>query len=67
MKYNKARQAKAANDFVEAIKTIANKPENLDNLEHYLSLHFAEWIEKFTTTPDEIACEMKCFAEMTID
>ena len=39
-KMRKAAQAKAAEDFVNAIKTIANKPENLDNLESYLSYHF---------------------------
>ena len=34
----KEAQAKAAADFVNAIKTISNKPENLDNLESYLSI-----------------------------
>ena len=62
----KEAQAKAAEDFVNAIKTIANKPENLDNLESYLSYHFAEWLEKFANTPEGIAAEMREFAEMEV-
>lgn len=60
----KETQAKAAADFVNAIKTIANKSENLDNLESYLSYHFAEWLEKYANTPDNIAAEMREFAEI---
>ena len=33
-----------AKQFCEAIKTIAEKPENLENLELYLSIHFATWL-----------------------
>lgn len=62
----KAAQAKAAEDFVNAIKTIANKSENLDNLESYLSYHFAEWLERYANTPDNMAAEMLEFAEMEI-
>lgn len=62
----KAAQAKAAEDFVNAIKTIANKPENLDNLESYLSMHFPEWLGKYANTPDNMAAEMREFAEMEI-
>lgn len=62
----KEAQAKAAADFINAIKTIANKPENLDNLELYLSYHFAEWLEKFANTPEDMAAEMREFAEMEI-
>lgn len=62
----KEAQAKAAADFVNAIKTIANKPENLDNLENYLSMHFSEWLEKYANTPEDIAAEMRAFAEMEI-
>lgn len=59
-------QQKAAADFVAAIREIASKPENLDNLESYLSTHFAAWLEKYASTPEEMACEMKEFARMTI-
>ena len=63
----KEAQAKAAADFVNAIKTIANKPENLDNLESYLSYHFAEWLEKYANTPEDIAAEMLEFAELEFE
>ena len=55
-----------AKQFVTAIKTIAEKPENLENLEFYLSRHFATWLEKFANTPEDITCEMREFAEMVI-
>ena len=64
---NKAAQVKAAEDFVNAIKTIANKPENLDNLESYLSYHFAEWLEKYANTPEDMAAEMREFAEIDFE
>ena len=63
----KEAQAKAAADFANAIKTIANKPENLDNLESYLSYHFSEWLEKYANTPEDIAAEMLEFAEMKFE
>lgn len=37
--YTPERVTKAAADFVGAIKLIATKPDNLDNLESYLSHH----------------------------
>ena len=52
--------------FIEAIKTIAGKPENIDNLECYLRNHFDEWLEKYADTPEGLAYEMKDFAEMGI-
>lgn len=55
-----------AHQFVEAIKTIAEKPENLDNLECYLSHHFDVWLEKWADTPEGLTYEMKAFAEMEI-
>ncbi len=55
-----------AAQFAAAIKTIAEKPENLDNLEHYLSYHFAAWLNKFANTPESIAAELQAFAEMDI-
>lgn len=57
---------KAAADFVAAIQEIASKPENLDNLENYLSIHFSTWLEKYASTPEEMSCELKEFARMTI-
>ena len=55
-----------AKEFVNAIKTMAAKPENLDNFECYLSHHFDTWVEKFANTPENIASELKYFAEMKI-
>ena len=55
-----------AKKFVDAIKEIANKPNNLDNLESYLSHHFDVWMEKFADMPEKLVTEMKNFAEMEI-
>lgn len=55
-----------AKQFVAAIKTIAEKPENLENLEIYLSYHFPEWMKKFANTPETLTREMREFAEMII-
>lgn len=52
--------------FCEALRTIAGKPENLDNLESYLSYHFAEWMNKYANTPENITAELKSFADMEI-
>ena len=52
--------------FCEAIKTIATRPENLENFELYLSLHFEKWLERWGNTPENIAAELKHFAEMEI-
>lgn len=55
-----------AKQFITAIKTIAEKPENLENLELYLSRHFPEWMKKFANTPENITAEMREFANMII-
>ena len=55
-----------ASEFIKAIKTIANKPENLENLELYLTHHFPEWLENYARTPGGIVAELKQFAEMEI-
>lgn len=60
------KNEKAAAVFVEAIKTIANKPENLRNLEHYLSIHFDAWLKYHASTPEDITCELREFAEMEL-
>lgn len=57
---------RTATQFISAIKTLAEKPKNLENLEHYLSCHFAEWLEKYANTPETITAELKAFAEMEI-
>ena len=56
----------AARVFCEAIKTIAAKPGNLENLESYLSRHFGAWLKKYANTPEWLAAEMREFANMEI-
>ena len=60
------KHEQTAREFCNALRTIAGKPENLDNLESYLSHHFAEWMNKHANTPENIAAELKLFAEMEI-
>lgn len=55
-----------AKQFIQAIKTISEKPQNLENLESYLSRHFPQWLKKFANTPENITAELKAFAEMDI-
>lgn len=55
-----------AEQFCKAIKTISEKPENLENLELYLSQHFSVWVEKFARTPEDLTFEMTSFAEMEV-
>lgn len=43
---------KLAHELIEAIKTISEKPQNLDNFECYLSHHFDVWMEKYAYDPD---------------
>ena len=52
--------------FVEAIKEMASKPDNLDNFESYLSYHFDVWMGKFANSPEGLTSEVKHFAEMEI-
>ena len=55
-----------AAQFCNAIRELANKPENLQNLESYLEWHFDKWLEKYASTPDCMAAEMSNFAHMDI-
>lgn len=50
--------------FCRAIEKLAQNPENLANLENYLSCHFDVWMEKFANTPAGLATEMKHFSEI---
>ena len=50
--------------FCDAIRTIAEKPENIDNMENYLTYGFAKWLKKYANNPEDFAMEMKMFAEM---
>ena len=55
-----------AAQFCNAIRELANKPEYLQNLESYLEWHFDKWMEKYASTPDDMATEMSNFAQMEI-
>lgn len=55
-----------AGEFIEAIKELASKPENLNNLESYLSYHFETWLRTYGTKPENITKELKHFAEMEV-
>jgi hypothetical protein len=59
MKYEKE-----ATLFIEVIKTLSQKQENLENLESYLSRHFKTWLKRYANTPDGIIYELKAFADM---
>ena len=61
---NTVTDAQAAETFIQAIKTLSEKPENLQNLECYLSRCFTEWLEKYANTPEGIANELKNFSEI---
>ena len=52
--------------FVEAIKTMASKPDNLQNFEWYLERHFDVWMEKWANSPEGLAYEVENFAKMEI-
>ena len=56
--------------FIEAIRTFAEKPDNIENFESYLGYHFEAWLEKFAHTSKEsfesLVSEMKLFAEMEV-
>ena len=53
-----------ADIFTQAIKDLASKPENLENLNSYLCYHFPKWLEKWANTPEGLAEEMKNFANL---
>ena len=57
---------KNADIFTQAIKDLASKPENLENLNSYLSFHFSTWLEKWANTPEGLAEELKAFATMEV-
>lgn len=58
--------SKEAAIFCAAVKKLASKPENLENLENYLSYHFDDWLENFADTPERMAAELFEFAKMGI-
>lgn len=64
--YSPNQTRKAASDFAEAIKRLAENPRNLENPQSYLAQHFPEWLERYANTPEKIAKEMLSFANVEI-
>lgn len=60
---DKSALAKA---FTTAIQTIANKPEQLENMENYLAHHFDVWMEKYASSPEGLVSELQQFADVEI-
>ena len=68
--YRREKNEKLSHEFIEAIRTFAEKPDNIENFESYLGYHFEAGLEKFAHTSKEsfesIVSEMKHFAEMEV-
>lgn len=52
--------------FCDAIRTMAKRPENINNLESYLIYNFDKWIKVYGNDPEQLAMELKAFAEMEL-
>lgn len=63
---NERKFEQLAHEFAEAIRMFAEKPDNIDNFESYLSYHFDVWMEKYASDSEGLVSEMKHFAEMEI-
>lgn len=61
-----SKNEELANEFINAIKTIAQNESNLSNFQCYLEHHFDTWMQKFANTPETITLEIKMFANMEI-
>ena len=61
-----SKNEELANEFINAIKTIAQNESNLNNFQYYLERHFDGWMQKFANTPETITSELKAFANMEI-
>lgn len=56
----------AAALLVEAIKTLSERPEALENLKSYLSHHFTTWQNRFAYDPENLAGELWNFANIEL-
>lgn len=56
--------SECAKMFCKAIKKLAEKPVNLSNVESYLSCHFDVWMSEYANNPENLAAEMRAFAEI---
>lgn len=55
---------KEAMRFMEAIRKIAQKEENMNNMESYLTYHFPKWLKENANTPEGLVKEMEFFADL---
>ena len=55
-----------AREFCEALKKMASNPAALENFQHYLAYHFADWLTTYANTPEDITDELKQFAEIEL-
>ena len=61
-----SKNSQLAKKFIKAIRTIAEKENNLNNFQLYLSIHFDKWMEKFASNPEGLTAELESFANMEI-
>lgn len=54
----------AAASVAMSIKRLAAHEDALENLESYLSMHFAVWLKKYANDPDSFAAELHEFSTM---
>ena len=66
MEKNEREFEELAERFVEAIKRISTKEENLNNFQYCLSIHFEQWLTRFANTPQDIVFELEQFAKMEL-
>lgn len=57
---------KFAADFAAVIMELSSKPENLSNLESYLSRHFAIWMDRHASTPEDLVEELQMFVRLKL-
>lgn len=59
-----AKYEEQARIFCDAIRYFSGREDAINNMESYLSYHFAEWLKKFAYDPDNLSAEVKFFAHM---
>lgn len=61
---NEKKHEQSAKILCDAIRAFAQSPEALDNFESYLSVHFSTWLQKFASTPEDLAAEFEQFSKI---
>ena len=55
-----------ARELANALRGLAEKPQNIDKFEGYLENCFTGWKEKVANTPEKMIEDIKHFAEMEV-